>query len=78
MTDRESWGPGSGLCERWTMSAMEEMRPGGGRRRVSQEEKARMVVECCRARAPVRGVARRHGVWSERLDDSPGPGGPGR
>ena len=46
---------------------MEEMRPGGGRRCVSPEAKARMVAECCRARAPVKVVARRHGVWPERL-----------
>ena len=67
MMERESRGPGSGLWERWRTSALEETRPGGGRRRVSREEKARMVAECCRPGASVEVVARRHGVWRQRL-----------
>ena len=46
MTDRESRGLGNGLWERSGMSAMEGVRPGGGRRRVSPEEKAQERPGC--------------------------------
>ncbi|MCY4439584.1 MAG: transposase, partial [Deltaproteobacteria bacterium] len=68
MTHRESRAAGRGLWEKYKRLGMEGMGHGRRRRRVSREEKARMVAECCRPGTSVAVVARRHGVWREKLE----------
>jgi len=69
MTHRESREAGREMWARYGRSLLGGMRVGRRRRRVSREEKARMVAESCRPGASVAVVARRHGVWRERLEE---------
>ena len=68
MTYRESRAAGRDLWEKYKRLGMEGMGHGRRRRWVSREEKARMVAECCRPGTSVTVVARRHGVWREKLE----------